>query len=83
MVLAFTSPQFLDFLMRKIAYDSPTVELTTAPYYLAEPRRYQKCEPSFSSWGYKGFAEVWLEGSNDWIYRHLHVCDAFWNSFAN
>ncbi|HBF38031.1 MAG TPA: DUF1957 domain-containing protein, partial [Firmicutes bacterium] len=24
------------------------------------------------SWGYKGFNEVWLEGSNDWIYRHLH-----------
>ena len=25
-----------------------------------------------SSWGYKGYCEVWLEGSNDWIYRHLH-----------
>ena len=25
-----------------------------------------------SSWGYKGYSEVWLEGSNDWIYRHLH-----------
>jgi 1,4-alpha-glucan branching enzyme len=25
-----------------------------------------------SSWGYKGYHEVWLEGSNDWIYRHLH-----------
>ena len=25
-----------------------------------------------SSWGYKGYAEVWLENSNDWIYRHLH-----------
>jgi 1,4-alpha-glucan branching enzyme len=28
--------------------------------------------PSLSSWGYKGYGEVWLEGSNDWIYRHLH-----------
>lgn len=25
-----------------------------------------------SSWGWKGYSEVWLEGSNDWIYRHLH-----------
>ena len=25
-----------------------------------------------SSWGYKGYSEVWLEGSNDWIYRYLH-----------
>jgi 1,4-alpha-glucan branching enzyme len=26
-----------------------------------------------SSWGYKGYNEVWLEGSNDWIYPHLHM----------
>ena len=25
-----------------------------------------------SSWGYKGYSEVWLKASNDWIYRHLH-----------
>jgi 1,4-alpha-glucan branching enzyme len=25
-----------------------------------------------SSWGWKGYSEVWLQGSNDWIYRHLH-----------
>ena len=26
-----------------------------------------------SSWGWKGYNEVWLQGSNDWIYRHLHT----------
>jgi 1,4-alpha-glucan branching enzyme len=26
-----------------------------------------------SSWGYKGYSEVWLEGSNDWIYPHIHM----------
>jgi len=25
-----------------------------------------------SSWGWKGYSEVWLQGSNDWVYRHLH-----------
>jgi len=25
-----------------------------------------------SSWGHKGYAEVWLNESNDWIYRYLH-----------
>jgi 1,4-alpha-glucan branching enzyme len=25
-----------------------------------------------SSWGYKGYCEHWLDGSNDWLYRHLH-----------
>ncbi|MBF0635067.1 MAG: DUF1957 domain-containing protein, partial [Nitrospinae bacterium] len=28
--------------------------------------------PSASSWGHKGYSEVWLDESNDWIYRHLH-----------
>jgi 1,4-alpha-glucan branching enzyme len=32
----------------------------------------QVCTPCESSWGYKGYHEVWLEGGNDWIYRHLH-----------
>jgi 1,4-alpha-glucan branching enzyme len=25
-----------------------------------------------SSWGFGGYNEVWLNGANDWIYRHLH-----------
>jgi 1,4-alpha-glucan branching enzyme len=25
-----------------------------------------------SSWGHKGYSEVWLNNSNDYIYRHLH-----------
>jgi 1,4-alpha-glucan branching enzyme len=29
--------------------------------------------PSASSWGDKGYYDVWLNGGNDWIYRHLHV----------
>ena len=28
--------------------------------------------PAFSSWGHKGYCEVWLEGSNHWVYPHLH-----------
>lgn len=35
-------------------------------------KRNQVSTPSLSSWGYKGYNEVWLEGSNDWIYPHLH-----------
>ena len=31
--------------------------------------------PSESSWGYKGYHEVWLNDSNDWIYRHLHEAE--------
>jgi 1,4-alpha-glucan branching enzyme len=27
-----------------------------------------------SSWGNKGYMEVWLNGGNDWIYKHYHEC---------
>jgi 1,4-alpha-glucan branching enzyme len=40
--------------------------------YLAENPKCQVATPALSSWGYKGYAEVWLDGSNDWIYPHLH-----------
>jgi len=69
----FEGPMWIDFLIRKIAYDQKTVKLVTPSDYLKEYPTNQMSVPSTSTWGYKGYNEVWLEGSNDWIYRHLHV----------
>ena len=33
----------------------------------------QECTPCRSSWGANGYSEVWLNGSNDYVHRHLHV----------
>lgn len=68
----YEGPQWIDFLMRKVVYDQKTIRLITPGEYLKENPRNQVITPSMSSWGYKGYSEVWLEGSNDWIYRHLH-----------
>ena len=68
----YEGPQFLEFLIRKIYFDSKVVKMTTAHEYLKENSTLQIIVPSFSSWGYKGYSEFWLEGSNDWIYPHLH-----------
>lgn len=68
----FEGPDWLNFLIRKIAFDQDTVRLVTPREYLAENPRCQVSTPSMSSWGYKGYAEVWLDESNDWIYPHLH-----------
>ncbi|NLZ43760.1 MAG: DUF1957 domain-containing protein [Clostridia bacterium] len=68
----FEGPQWLDFLIRKIYYDQKEIKLITPGDYLEIYPKNQVSLPSLSSWGYKGFNEVWLEGSNDWIYRHLH-----------
>ena len=48
------------------------VKAITPTEYLEYGGRIQTIEPAGSSWGYKGYSEVWLNGSNDWIYRHLH-----------
>jgi 1,4-alpha-glucan branching enzyme len=69
----FEGPMWIDFLIRKIAYDQNTIKLATPSDYLKEYPVNQMSVPSISTWGYKGYNEVWLEGSNDWIYRHLHV----------
>ena len=68
----FEGPDWINFLLRKMCYDQQTVKTITVPEYLEQQPRNQIAQPSFSSWGYKGYCEVWLEGSNDWIYRHLH-----------
>lgn len=68
----FEGPDFLNFLFRKLHWDQQTVKTITIPEYLDKHTRVQKAQPTLSSWGHKGYAEVWLEGSNDWIYRHLH-----------
>jgi len=68
----YEGPMWLDFLIRKIAFDQDQMRLITASEYLAENPRNQVITPSLSSWGWKGYSEMWLQGPNDWIYRHLH-----------
>jgi 1,4-alpha-glucan branching enzyme len=68
----FEGPDWINFLLRKMHWDQENVKMITVPEYLDKFPKVQVAQPSMSSWGHKGYAEVWLEGSNDWIYRHLH-----------
>jgi len=68
----FEGPDWINFLIRKTVCDQKTVRLITPSEYLKENPKCQVATPSGSSWGYKGYSEVWLNESNDWIYRHLH-----------
>ena len=68
----FEGIQFLNFFIRKMCYDQNTVKLITPSMYLNLYPKNQVINPSPSSWGWKGYYEVWLNGSNDWIYAHLH-----------
>ena len=79
----FEGPQFLNFMMRKIAYDQSEIALSTPPRFLEKFPKQQIVEPSASSWGDKGYYEVWLNAGNDWIYRHLHAAETRMNELAN
>jgi 1,4-alpha-glucan branching enzyme len=68
----FEGPDFLDFLIRKVVYDQKTYRLATPSDYLRENPDNQLATPPMCSWGAGGYNSVWLDGSNDWIYRHLH-----------
>lgn len=79
----FEGPMWFDYLFRKIHYDQHTFKTITPMEYLKKFPRNQKIAPSMSSWGYNGYAEVWLCGANDWIYRHLHQAEERMIDLAN
>lgn len=64
---------WLEILVRKINFNQKTIRLITPLEYLTENPRNQVLTPSLSSWGWKGYSEMWLQGANDWIYRYLHT----------
>ncbi len=70
----FEGPQWLDFVIRKAAFDQDVLELTTPLAYLEKHPVHQAGLPCTSSWGHKGYFEAWLNGKTDWIYPQLYAC---------
>lgn len=68
----FEGPDWLEFLIRKIHTDQRSLRLIAPSDYFHHYPTNQVLEPSMSSWGNGGYSDVWLNGANDWIYRHLH-----------
>src|SRR5207302_10090601 len=68
----YEGPMFIDFLIRKAAYDQDVLQMLSPVDYLSMYPEQQLCQPPLSSWGAGGYAGVWLDESNDWIYRYLH-----------
>ncbi|NMB40857.1 MAG: DUF1957 domain-containing protein [Firmicutes bacterium] len=67
----FEGPMWIDNLCRLISKNK-RIEMITPGKYLDRGYPLQVSEPNPSSWGDKGYHEVWLNGKNDWLYRHLH-----------
>ena len=69
----FEGPRFLEMLIRKTAGDKNDFRLTTLSEYLTANPTQQTIQPAESSWGDKGYFEVWIDKNNSWIYPHLQV----------
>lgn len=68
----FEGPQWIEQVLRLMASPDVPVETAFPGDFLRDNAEYQNLQPAYSSWGNKGYSEVWLDGSNDWIYRHIH-----------
>ncbi|MDF1535247.1 MAG: DUF1957 domain-containing protein [bacterium] len=66
----FEGPDFIEHVFRHMA--PSTMEPVSLARYLEENPTHQVATPCASSWGNKGYYEVWLNGSNDWVWRYLH-----------
>ncbi|MFW6022238.1 MAG: glycoside hydrolase family 57 protein [Halanaerobiaceae bacterium] len=71
----FEGPMWLEYLLEKIHFDQDDIETITLSNYLERHPKNQVAMPSESSWGYKGYHEVWTNNTNDWVYRHLHEAE--------
>jgi 1,4-alpha-glucan branching enzyme len=69
----FEGPDFLNFLFRKLHFDQNVIRPVTPMEFLERHPECEVAQPPMCTWGAKGYAEVWLNPSNDWIYPHLEM----------
>jgi 1,4-alpha-glucan branching enzyme len=68
----YEGPLFIESLFRLCAGYREIQFMTPAEYlYKQDLSALDTSMPEFSSWGFNGYAETWLDASNDWMYRHL------------
>ncbi len=67
----FEGPEFLYNLFKEIDKHKQFKAITPSEYLNIYPEN-QVIRPSPSSWGDKGYYEVWINPKNHWVYRYLH-----------
>lgn len=65
----FEGSSWLEALFRQAAAE-PGLKLITLGEYCKLESEQEVSVPEFSSWGDGGYVEVWIDGANDWVYRH-------------
>ncbi len=79
----FEGPDFLEQVFRKAASDQQVFEFITLSNYLRANDVQQQAVPAESSWGDKGYFDVWLNGENDYMIRHVLAMGRLMTRMAN
>ncbi len=66
----FEGPEFLYHLFRSFDRYKVLSPVLLRDYLSLYPEN-PKSQPSVSSWGDRGYFDVWVNGGNDWVYYHL------------
>ena len=69
----YEGPYWLYILFKKIHFDQDNFKLITPSEYIDKYPLMQEASPCRSSWGANGYSEVWLNQTNDYVHKHLHV----------
>lgn len=67
----YEGPYWLYILFKKLYYDTDELKLITPSEYYNMYSDIQVSTPCRSSWGAKGYSEVWLNETNDYAHKHL------------
>ncbi|WP_374712603.1 glycoside hydrolase family 57 protein [Symbiobacterium terraclitae] len=65
-------PYWIEQVARHAAGQAAVRFISPGEYLDRFPDGQGVLEPVYSSWGYQGYAEFWCDGSNHWMYRHIH-----------
>ena len=68
----FEGPEFLEAVLRRL-HREPDLELVTPREYLERHDECEVAQPPLSTWGARGYVDVWLSPENDWIYPRLEA----------
>jgi 1,4-alpha-glucan branching enzyme len=64
-------PVFIEALFREGALRKEIQFMTPSEYLCKQDcASFETVTPEYSSCGVNGYAEMWLDASNDWLYRH-------------
>jgi 1,4-alpha-glucan branching enzyme len=79
----FEGPIFLEHVIRKLgATAAEKIQLTSPSAFLTANPTQQIVQPASSSWGEKGFLDVWLDEKCAWIYPRLQAATEHMNALA-